>query len=398
VDFVKISLLNIKILVVFLIFSGLNTQILLSQKKLLDLKVTIEFKNKKIGDAIVLLNRKLNNVLSYKSMIFPNQRISYYKFVNSTLKEVLDKVLSGTKIKYIESGKQVILKISDSEKLNNPEEQKTEKLKIGNILPSRSDTISDERSSISESETEVLLLSSLMREIEKSSESTKSLIADNSPPAQNYIFLNEVPIYSFSAPEKKDNKNEEVERPIPVDAGMQLIGSHAFSMSPGFKTNSKTTAVTTDINISANVGAAFSFQYGYWFMNEWQLILQGGVLAAEVNVQNSDVSSFSIIPLLIGARYYPSSLSFWDFGKFYIGAGIGAYMAAGVSVTNNITNVSATETKFGVQSTFGLDMFLTHWLKIGPSATYHLLGSFKEIISEKNYSGAEFSFNMGIVL
>jgi hypothetical protein len=391
--------MNIKFLkyfICFTLFASLFLSIdrVYSQTNLLSKKVTVEFQNTKLENAVNILNKKLDHILSFKNKIFPKNKLITLKFTGTPLKEVLDKILAGTNIKYFESGRQIILKLVPNDDKNSLNQTDDDSIKLRNGTRVENALLTSNQIIFTGRENEDMIFSTFLTDIKRTSNETKIVNISSNAAPESITMLNEPPIYYFSNPE------EEIITPkVEESKGMQLKGSSAFSISPGVKTNSTMVAITNGTNISTQSGFTGFFSYGYWFAEEWQIHLQAGVFVAEANITTTNVSAKSIIPLLFGIRYYPSFLSFGDFGKTYFGLSAGAYIGAGVNISGSITTTQSTEAKQGFETIMGLDLFLTNWLKIGPSVAYHKFGDYSKIVSEtKNYSGAEFALNMGIVL
>ena len=179
---------------------------------------------------------------------------------------------------------------------------------------------------------------------------------------------------------------------------MNLAGRHTIFMEGGFKTNSKTTSTIVNGTVEATTGFIGSLNYGYWFDEEWALTFSGGVFGAEADVKYNNVSANAIMTILFGARYYPVKLALGSVGRFYAGLALGQYVGSAAKTSGLVTR-TINESVFGGQASIGCDLFVASWFKFGPKLSYYLLNDFKEIIgTEKNLSGAAFSFDFGFVL
>jgi hypothetical protein len=180
---------------------------------------------------------------------------------------------------------------------------------------------------------------------------------------------------------------------------INLAGRHSVYFESGFKMNSKTTVVTNANNVETRTGFVGSFNYAYWFEDEWALTLSAGVFGAETSVKFNNVEANAIVPILFGVRYYPAKFALGSVGRVYTGLALGSYMGTATKTKTLFSTETLSESVFGGQVFAGIDMFVTSWLKFGPKLSYYFLGDFKEIIgTEKNLSGAAFSLDFGFVL
>jgi hypothetical protein len=339
---------------------------------LLNKRVSIEFKDKKIPDAVNLLNKKLGNIFSYRNNILPNQKTISLIAKDEFVKSVLEKIFKDTDIRFFQVGDQIILKKYKSEnekekikKKHSDESNSFNKIYINEFdelsyLPPLHLTSNETRTGISKYALVQYTIT----------ETPECASCDTVPGQADY---SDIPVY-------------------------KKRGNNSLLFSPGFKTNSKTSIIANKNNISSNLGVTTMFAYGYMFADTWQWNIQVGVFVAEANVSDTVVSAKVIIPFLFGIRNYPDFLALSDFGNVYVGASIGAYMGSGSVISSNSGVVSQVETKLGVSLNLGLDIYPFSWLKMGPNVTFHLFGNYSKIIQEStNFSGTEFSFNMGLV-
>jgi len=341
------------------------------QQNLLNKKVTIEFKEKSLSEAISILNKKMGNIFSYKTSIFSANKTITLKTVNESLKSLLEKMFKESGIYFFQSGDQIILKKSRSDKAEGIQK------KIGST-----ESVSIVNNSFERQQLNYLLFSFRKVEIDIADKLDKSEV--------DYSFIETQALPPLE--------------PISIEPDFSEVsttksrGNHSLVFSPGIKNNSKTSVIAEDVSFSANSGITAVFSYGYMLSESWQLNFNTGMFVAEADVSETVLSAKAIIPLLIGFRYYPPFLKISDFGNFYGGGALGAYIGFGSVLSENAETISQAETKAGVSLSFGLDMYPFRWLKIGPNASFHLFDDYTKIFEEpKNYSGAEFSINMGIV-
>jgi hypothetical protein len=75
---------------------------------------------------------------------------------------------------------------------------------------------------------------------------------------------------------------------------------------------------------------------------------------------------------------------------------MGAYVGVSTNTAFWVFNQTTIETVFGIQPNAGVDMFVTDWLRIGPSLSYDIFGNFHDIAinNDKTFG---FSVNFGVV-
>lgn len=185
-----------------------------------------------------------------------------------------------------------------------------------------------------------------------------------------------------------------------TSTAIRLNGTHAISMSPGFKMNSSSSTNTTIGSVDVDANYIGIVQYKYWFENDWSVNASIGVIGAESDVRFANVSSISVIPILFGFSFYPEKFEIGSVGRVYFGLNTGVYMGTASKTylsSSNMGTGTVNETVFGVEPHFGIDFFILKWVKIGPSFSYHLMGDFEEVIGDRdNYSDPAFFINMGI--
>jgi hypothetical protein len=380
------SLLKSKL--ILLLFLAAN--LLFAETRLLDKRITIEFKDVQIEKAIILLNKKLNRIFSFKNDIFPRNKTVTLKVTEAPLREILDKILNGTKIKYFEFGKQIILKLVDSERPDKSEID-IDRLNSNQIKPFNRESLAVINAPYLKNNSEVYSSPNLLKGIQRKSEISKRFDLFIDTPYQNLTLSDGSPIHDPSIISQLiSNQKEE-------NSNLELKGCHTIFISTGFKSNSNT-VITSITGVEIKTGFTGSIAYGYWFDNEWALNLLAGVFGVESNISVNNVSTKSIIPILLGIRYYPSFLSIGNVGRVYGGINAGVYMGTGTKITNLLLNESVVETVFGFQPVIGIDFFLTDWFEIGSGISYDVVSGFSETVSSKsNYSGPELTVNFGIV-
>jgi hypothetical protein len=99
------SIIRHSLLVFFFLagFSAVHAQLLRT-------KVTIEINNTSLENSINILNQKLDYIFTFKNEIFPKGKMISISVHDMPLEQVLDILFAGTNIKYLEFGKQIIIK------------------------------------------------------------------------------------------------------------------------------------------------------------------------------------------------------------------------------------------------------------------------------------------------
>ncbi|MCX6169663.1 MAG: hypothetical protein NTX65_09990 [Ignavibacteriales bacterium] len=180
---------------------------------------------------------------------------------------------------------------------------------------------------------------------------------------------------------------------------IKLAGRHTIFVESGFKTNSTTSASTNLSGVEVKTGFIGSINYGYWFDEEWALSFGAGVFGAGASTRFNGVDTKAVMPILFGMRYYPAALALGSVGRVYAGLALGQYVGSGTRVKTLFTTETFSESVFGGEASFGIDLFVTSWFKFGPKLSYHFLGDFNELVGiKKNLSGAGFSVELGFVL
>jgi hypothetical protein len=186
-----------------------------------------------------------------------------------------------------------------------------------------------------------------------------------------------------------------IAQPEPV----KLIGRHTITVEGGTKTNSNTSVITNAGGVDVKSGFIGSFNYGYWFDEEWAVTLSVGGFGMGAKTTYNNVETNSVMPILFGVKYYPKKLALGAVGRVYAGLAAGDYMGFATKTQNIFNNTVVSESVFGGQLSAGMDFFVASWFKFGPKLSYHFMGDFSEVIgTKKNLSGAAFSLELGFVL
>jgi hypothetical protein len=193
-----------------------------------------------------------------------------------------------------------------------------------------------------------------------------------------------------------------------MDTVVSLRGCHAITLRAGLLNRAKTEAevsgegVTTETSTN---GFSGSLSYEYWVKQEVSVGVDVGLIAAEsatsAGAGGVTSKSAAVIPVLFGIAYYPKQLALSPTmrpgGSLAVGAYVGS--ASNTQASTTVGSESVIETVLGLRVRAGVDWFLGDWFKLGISAGYHFVSEFDEQIgSERDYSGPEFSFGIGVLL
>lgn len=183
-------------------------------------------------------------------------------------------------------------------------------------------------------------------------------------------------------------------------SNMNLNGTNSINVSLGLKMNSTTSTSSSLSGVETETNFIIDFNYQYWFDNQWSINASIGAFGVGTNVNYTNISSVTIVPLLFGFSYYPQALLLGNVGRVHFGVNTGVYIGSGQTSNVSLFNTGSEaviETVFGVEPNVGVDFFISNWLKIGPEISYHLLSEFTKL-SDKSYNGGVFSINFGILL
>ncbi|KER10251.1 MAG: hypothetical protein HY22_06040 [[Candidatus Thermochlorobacteriaceae] bacterium GBChlB] len=179
---------------------------------------------------------------------------------------------------------------------------------------------------------------------------------------------------------------------IPSDPPQFLGGRHHLFFNAGMLMNTATVAGVSTSGVGVSTGFIGGLGYGYWFNDEWSLNFSASIFSPEANLNRQGASTSAVVPIQFGLRYYPSSLMLGSVGRPFIGASAGSYFQFGAGTGGTVVGTSS-QAVLGAQFTAGVDIFASGWLRFGPSISYHAVGEFTN--ARRNYSGAEFSLNIG---
>ena len=174
---------------------------------------------------------------------------------------------------------------------------------------------------------------------------------------------------------------------------------HSIGIKFSFLKNAKSeveVGICGDVKAS-NEGLGGKIAYNYLFDDEFAINVSAGLLSSSVTVSATETSTSSIIPIMLGVKYFLISYSNEKPVKPYLTGASG--LLIGSETETSITTISAsTETALNLYIGAGADFVLGSLVKLNVNAGYNLASDFSEPIgSRKNFSGPEFSFGVGLM-
>lgn len=186
---------------------------------------------------------------------------------------------------------------------------------------------------------------------------------------------------------------------------LNLMGRHSVGLNLGII--NQTSEVAVDVtNTSTNMNFQASVSYNYWLTEEIAFDASVGYLSSSVNsnvsVYGVEQKTATVTPVFLGAKYYPSVISFSGgikpYLKLLVGVVFGSITEENVNYTYVSTNTS-TQSVISVRSGIGADAFASSHFRIGLDLDYLYMPDFtKPVGTRKNYSGVNLSFSFGIII
>ncbi|MCL4512142.1 MAG: porin family protein [Bacteroidetes bacterium] len=186
---------------------------------------------------------------------------------------------------------------------------------------------------------------------------------------------------------------------------LTLKGRSVLELNMGVWGGSKVsnTIGTTGIQSTANTSSfAAGILYAYGLQEGVAVTLSAGVLTAgassNVGIYGINQQASSVIPLLLGIRYYVPSPEPDARIRPFISVAVGSYIAfeASNSVGMTVLQESHTESAFGGRAGVGVDLYVNNHFKFVANAGYNLMTDFSTPVAARmNYNGGEFSLGVG---
>ncbi|MGD8307088.1 MAG: hypothetical protein PVF17_10565 [Ignavibacteria bacterium] len=185
-----------------------------------------------------------------------------------------------------------------------------------------------------------------------------------------------------------------------LDENSENYPTHSVDLRISFWNNSQSAVSVGYQGVSVETGTGgFSgrIMYNYHPGPLYSFNVSVGILSSEVRVENLSNYTSSVIPIMIGMKYYFSATVDNTPFRPYISGSIGALI--GSESATGIRGVHVhTESAVGGTAGFGSDIILGSLVKLHADICYNLFSDFEEEIGGRtNYSGPEFSFGIGFM-
>jgi len=184
------------------------------------------------------------------------------------------------------------------------------------------------------------------------------------------------------------------------EASQNEYPKHSIDLRISMWRNSSTDVSVGILGISVDAGTGNMggrIMYNYYPNKFYAFTFSVGVLSNEVKVKTFSNYVSTIVPIMMGAKYFLTSNESNSPFRPYLSGMIG--MLHGSESGVKILSVNHhTETAMGGYLGFGADMILGSLVKLHTDIGYNLFTEFeKPIGSRNNYSGPEFSFGIGFM-
>ncbi len=157
--------------------------------------------------------------------------------------------------------------------------------------------------------------------------------------------------------------------------------------------------IQSTANASSFVG---SLLYAYGIREDMSVTVSAGVLAAgasaTVGLSGVSQESGSVVPLLLGVRYYVPPPQEGAKVRPFVSVGVGTYLATESSNSVGLTVVqeSHTESAFGGRIGAGIDFYIDNNLKLVANAGYNVMSDFSSPVTGRmNFNGGDLSVGVG---
>ncbi len=146
-----------------------------------------------------------------------------------------------------------------------------------------------------------------------------------------------------------------------------------------------------------------SFVYAYGIREDMAVTVSASVLAAKASadIGASGVSqqSSSVVPILLGIRYYVPSPEPGARVRPFLSLGVGTYIGSESSSSIGMTLVqnAHTENAFGGRLGAGIDFYVSNSFKFVANAGYNLMSDFSTpVTGRNNFNGGDFTLGAGL--
>lgn len=207
------------------------------------------------------------------------------------------------------------------------------------------------------------------------------------------VLISTISFSQSNNPVQSDNNSDSIN-------GINCYPMHSLDLRISFWNNLQS-AVSVGIGgvsvETGNGGISGTIMYNYYPNRTYSFNISAGVMSTEVKVQNLSTYTSTIIPILMGMKYFFMDSHENNIFKPYLSGSIGALF--GTETSAGILNAHThTETAIGASAGMGSDIILGSLVKLQADISYNLFTDFEEEIgSRTNYSGPEFSFGIGFM-
>ncbi len=175
---------------------------------------------------------------------------------------------------------------------------------------------------------------------------------------------------------------------------------HSVDLRISILRNSESGVAVQTGGISINTGPGNMggrIMYNYYPENNYAFTFSMGVLSSQVKVKTLSNYTSTIIPIMMGGKYFLIPGESGNALRPYFFASVG--MVYGTESNVKILSVEDhTETALGAYFGFGTDMILGSLVKLHADLGYNIFEDFKEPVGNRNnYGGPEFSFGVGFM-
>jgi hypothetical protein len=198
----------------------------------------------------------------------------------------------------------------------------------------------------------------------------------------------------------QSNDDDQINISSIPDSQENLLSKHSIDLRVSFWNNSQSAVSVGFHGFSVETGTggiSGEIMYNYYPNSVYSFYVSAGVMNTEVRVENLSTYTSTVIPIMMGMKYY--IIDYYTDNPFrpYVSGSIGGLFGTESAV--EILNVRThTETAVGGSAGFGTDIILGRLVKLQAEISYNLFTDFaEEIGGNKNYSGPEFSLGIGFM-
>ncbi len=207
------------------------------------------------------------------------------------------------------------------------------------------------------------------------------------------VLLSTIGFTQTDNPVQNDNSSDSINR-------SNNYPKHSVDLRISFWNNSQSAVSVGFYGVSVETGTggvSGEIMYNYYPNSIYSFNVSAGVMNTEVRVENFSTYTSTVIPIMMGMKYYFIDYSVDNPFRPYISGSIGGLFGS-ESATGILNVYTHTETAIGTSAGIGSDIILGSLIKLHADISYNLFTDFaEEIGSRKNYSGPEFSIGMGFM-